>query len=297
MKYPIKKEFGIYRRFRAPVNAVTIRAAKVLLSVCHKGMRSSKSLTVEKKSIVSFDGKKFRLYVIIPVTRREDAPVVLYLHGGGFVFKGAPYHYKLAREYALRTQSVTVFADYRLAFEKPRGATLSDCLYAYKYILSRAEEFCAHGVKICLAGDSAGGYLCLALANLCKEKGLPMPQKLMLAYPAVDPLMRSASMRVFTDTPMWNSVSNRKMWKIYTGGGEAFCPLDGDLSGFPETYIETAEFDCLRDEGVELFEKLEKSGVSCVLNQTRGTMHGFDIRMKAPTAREAVKERIKFLNS
>lgn len=294
MKYPIKKEFGIYRFFRAPVNAFTVRAAKVFLSVCYKGMRSSENLIIEKKRIVSSDGKKVGVYLIIPRNLKENSPYILYLHGGGFVFKGAPYHYKLAKEYALRTQSAVAFVDYRLAFDKPRGATLADCLFAYKFVLTQAALF-KDGARIYFAGDSAGAYLCLALTELCIREGLPLPQKLMLAYPVADPLMQSPSMRAFPDAPMWNPKLNRKMWELYSGGEEVFNPLKADLSAFPPAYIETAEYDCLHDEGVALCKRFAECGINCVINETKGTMHGFDIRYNAPTTRAAVDSRIEFL--
>ena len=67
------------------------------------------------------------------------------------------------------------------------------------------------------------------------------------------------------------------------------------FEGLPAAYIETAEFDCLHDEGIAYAEALRNAGVAVVLNETRGTMHGFDIVEKAPTTRKAVRARIEYL--
>ena len=119
----------------------------------------------------------------------------------------------------------------------------------------------------------------------------------MLVYPVIDPKMQSDSMKKFTDTPMWNSKLNEKMWRIYSKGQKVFNPLQADLSDFPETYIETAQFDCLHDEGVNFADRLSKSGAKCELNETKGTMHGFDIKLQSSTTQSAIDKRIEFLNN
>ncbi len=292
MKYAVKKEFGLFRHFRPPMKKRTLRVAKAALSLCPKGMRTSGSLTVEKRKTTP---SAATFYLIKP-KQQAPLPVVLYLHGGGFVFRGAPYHYRTAKEYALRSNSAVAFVDYRLAFDSPFGAPLADCLAVYRELLQNAERLGLEHGRTIFAGDSAGAYLCLALMQRCREENLPLPEKLLLVYPVVDPNMTTESMKVFVDTPMWNARCNAEMWRYYSHGKAVFDPLGTDLSDFPPTYIETAQFDCLHDEGVLLAEKLTEAGVPCVLRQTSGTMHGFDICLHSPTARDAIAARLDFLN-
>ena len=117
----------------------------------------------------------------------------------------------------------------------------------------------------------------------------------MLIYPVVDSAVKTESMKKFQDTPMWNAKLNEKMWQMYSSTGEIVHNLKEDVSYFPSTYIETAEFDCLHDEGVLLADKIKGAGVPCILNETKGTMHGFDIRLKSQTVRQAIAQRINFL--
>ncbi len=289
MKYAIKKEFGIYKFLRFPLNKAVLHLAKFFLSAMPKGMHSSKELQIEK-----IKDKNFNAYVIKPKLNAKQT--IFYMHGGGFVFKGAKYHYKLAKTYALKSQSNVIFVDYSLAFEK-YGHPLDDCVDAYKYFLVNKQKFGIDENKICFVGDSAGAYLALALYDRCKKEKMTLPTRIMLVYPVINPLMQSDSMKKFSDTPMWNSKLNKKMWQIYSKENEVFNPNQADLSGFPETYIETAQFDCLHDEGVNFYNKLSKAGVKCVLNETKGTMHGFDIKLKSPTTQNSIEKRVEFLNN
>ena len=297
MKYAINKEFGIYRKFKPPVNRLVLGMAKVFLSLMPKGMHSSESLKIQRLKITCRDGKKIKLYIITPKNKEGKLPVIFNIHGGGFVFKGAPYHYKLAREYAIRTGNTVIFVDYRLAFDSEYKTPLSDCIDAYKFVIGNAEKYNLAKDKVIFAGDSAGGYLAVALTKECVKQKLPEPVAELLVYPVADPEMTSLSMKEYTDTPMWNAENNRKMWRYYSHGNNAYNPLLDDLSFMPVTYIETADYDCLRDEGIMLHRKISACGGKSELYQTEGTVHGYDIKLKATTTIESINKRIEFLKS
>lgn len=291
MKYNINKEFGFFRRFKPPLNALTLRLALAM----PKGLRSTKAVSVEKFKISGSDGRRVPLYVFTPKHAHEKLPAVLYFHGGGFVFKGAPYHYKLAKAYAEKANVKVVYVDYRLSFQGKYLTPLSDCIAAYRFVLDHADEFNIDINNVGLAGDSAGGYLALAVTKTLSQDGIPLPKYQMLVYPVVDPAMTTNSMKTYKDTPMWNSKANAKMWKLYSQGNKVYNPLFDDLSFMPQTYVEVAEFDCLHDEGLALHEKLISCGTDCTLFETAGTMHGFDIRLSAPTTQKAIEQRITAL--
>lgn len=296
MKYAINKEFGIYRKFKPPINRFVLRMAKLFLSFMPKGMGSSKSLKIQRIKIPCRDGKKIKLYIIRKKDKLGNAPAIFNIHGGGFVFKGAPYHYKLAKQYALKTGNTVVFVDYRLAFDNAQGVPLSDCVDAYKFIIENAEKL---NIKkeIIFVGDSAGAYLSIVLTKECLEQNLPMPAAELLVYPAADPEMTAQSMQVYYDTPMWNAKNNKKMWQYYSHKNKVYQPLQDNLSFMPKTYIETAEYDCLHDEGIMLHQKILDCGGVSELHQTKGTMHGYDIKLKAPTTKQNINSRINFINS
>jgi len=75
-----------------------------------------------------------------------------------------------------------------------------------------------------------------------------------------------------------------------------YSPVEAEsFEGLPPAYIETAEFDCLHDDGILYAELLRNTGIEVTLNETKGTMHGFDIATKAPTTLAAMEQRIAFM--
>ena len=123
----------------------------------------------------------------------------------------------------------------------------------------------------------------------------------MLPYPFLDARNNSQSCRKFTDTPMWNSSLSQRIAPMTKADKSKadyiyYSPVEaGDFGGLPPAYIETAEFDCLHDDGILYAEKLRGAGVEVVVNETKGTMHGFDIMQKAETTQKALAARIEFI--
>lgn len=294
--YPIHEDFRAACRITAPLGRGVLGIGNAFLAAMPKGMRSDKTLTITKIKITSTaDGKEFGVWVITPKGTNAPRPAILFLHGGGFVFKGAPYHYDLAKEYALRTGSVIVMVDYRTAYNNPYGTSLNDCVDAWRWMTKEAQTLGVNTSKTAIVGDSAGGFLAIKTVLASDVR----PSKLMLIYPVVDCSMRTESMAKFSDTPVWNSELNRKMWEYYLQGATEKSLLDltpNELRNMPATYVETAEFDCLRDEGNEFARLLQSSGVATTHIQTESTMHGFDMAQRSEITQHQIDERCKWLS-
>ena len=293
--YPIHDDFSRACRITAPLGRDMLGIGNAFLKAMPKGMRSDSELEINKINITSTaDGEVFGAWLITPKSVDAPRPAILLLHGGGFVFKGAPYHYDLAKEYARRTGSVVVMVDYRTAHNNPYGTSLNDCLDAWQWMIAKAQALGIDTARTAIVGDSAGGFLAIKTVVASDFR----PAKLMLIYPVVDCSMRTESMAKFCDTPVWNSELNRKMWEYYLQGAEEKSLLDLDnseLRMMPTTYIETAEFDCLRDEGNELSRILESAGVTTTHIATKGTMHGFDMAQRSEITQRQISERCKWL--
>lgn len=294
--YPIDDDFRRACRITAPIGRGVLGMGNAFLAAMPKGMRSDSELEISKIDIMSTaDGERFGVWVIAPKGEDASRPAILFLHGGGFVFKGAPYHYDLAKEYARRTGSVVVMVDYRTAHNNPYGTPLNDCVDAWRWMTTEAQRLGIDLTRTAIVGDSAGGFLAIKTvlsSDIC-------PTKLMLIYPVVDCSMRTASMAMFSDTPVWNSELNRKMWEYYLQGAEEISLLDiapSEVQNFPTTYIETAEFDCLCDEGNEFANLLRSAGVTTTNIATKGTMHGFDMVQKSTITQHQITERCKWLS-
>ena len=293
--YPIHEDFRAACRITAPLGRGVLRIGNAFLTAMPKGMCSDKVLIINKIKITSTaDNEEFSAWVITPQGGTAPRPAILFLHGGGFVFKGAPYHYDLAKEYAQRTGSVVVMVDYRMAHNNPYGTSLQDCIDAWQWTIAKAQTLGIDSSKTAIVGDSAGGFLAIKTVLLSDIR----PSKLMLIYPVVDCSMRTESMAKFSDTPVWNSELNRKMWEYYLQGATEKSLLDltpSELRNIPATYIETAEFDCLRDEGNEFARILQSAGVATTHAQVKGTMHGFDMAQRSEITQHQIAERCKWL--
>lgn len=301
MKYPIKKEFIPYSRFAPPIQNAKIAGWMGSMMKPPRWIWTDHEVSVKKELIKSYDGEKIEILIFDPCGIKEPAPCLVYYHGGGFFFGGAGYHYKLAKQYALGTACKVVFVQYRLAPKKPHPTPAEDCHAALKWMFENADKLNVDRNKIAVGGDSAGGALAAAVCQMARDRRTDMPIFQLLVYPVTDRSMQTESCKKYTDTPMWNAKLSATMWKGYVQGEDTpdiiyASPMEAKHFGdLPSAYVETAEFDCLHDEGIAYAEALKLAGVAVELNETKGTMHGFDIAEKASTTKAAVAKRIDYM--
>lgn len=294
-KYNISPEYGIFTKFTPPFNRALFPTASFVLGLVPKMLKGNAEVSITKKRLKTVDGSHIVLYLFLPVKRKTDK-VLLYLHGGGFAFKGAPCHYHLCRRFAAQGNCKVVYVDYRLSPKYKYPVPLNDCFRAYQWIVKNAAHLKIDTNKIIVGGDSAGGCLAVDVTLKALKKNLVRPCYQMLIYPLLDKRMNTQSMKIYTDTPMWNSKLTKRMWHYYLGNCHYISPNERtELRNMPPTYLETAEYDCLHDEGVEFAKKLMDNGVPVTLYETKQTMHGYDIK-NCPTTEKAQKRRIKALH-
>ncbi|EKD88168.1 MAG: heroin esterase, partial [uncultured bacterium] len=155
--------------------------------------------------------------------------------------------------------------------------------------------------KIAIGGDSAGGALAAAVNLMALDRNTSTACFQLLIYPVTDARQQTESIRKYIDTPLWNSRQTEKMWKLYLKDEipdkkEYASPVEAEsLENMPAAYIEVAEFDCLRDEGINFAEALQKNGVQVELNKTTGTIHGFEIAESSELVHQIVAKRIEAL--
>lgn len=295
-KFDISDEFELISWFKTPLWKWASIIFNPILRLLPKGIRSDKKCEVKKIYIPTLDNKRIVAYVIIPQHLKNKKPCLVYYHGGAFYYEAGTYNYKHAREYAINGDCVVVHVRYRLypKYKHPYG--LEDAYCAYKYVLEHLDDYGLDGSRVAIGGDSAGGFLSSNLVYKIKENNLPLPYFVFLIYPAIDNKMDGESMIKYLSTPVWNGTLNKKMWKEYLGGYELSSIREkDDLSSYPPTYIETAEYDALKDEAISFGELLKENGVRVVVYNTSKTIHGFDFVTTSPIVKKSIKVRCEFL--
>ncbi len=300
-KYPIKKEFFPFSHFTPPISEGFLRLAVPNMKTpgfIHK----SKDVSAKPLSVQSYDSESIGCFLFSPRDAAENLPCLIYVHGGGFVLPAAGYHYKNAMRYARDIGCRVLFVNYRLAPQNRHPVFFEDAYAAMCLAYSNADALGIDRTRIGVGGDSAGAAIAVGIAMMAKDRGHPVKLRFqMLPYPFLDARNCSESCRKYTDTPMWNSSLSSRISPMTAVDRSRpdyvyYSPVEADsFDGLPPAYIETAEFDCLHDDGILYAEKLREAGIPVTLNETRGTMHGFDIVQRAETTEMALKARIGFM--
>jgi len=299
-QYNINKDFAAWNNMNPHISKFSAPYLQFFLRTAFKAEKSSEDCIVEKNEVV-LAGKKVKYLIYTPANLEDNAPCLIYYHGGGFVFPAAPYHYKNARIYATRAKCKVIFPDYPLAPKYPFPIPGKTCFEFYKYVLKNADTLNINKDKIIVGGDSAGGCLSTTVCMMASDNNLPVPKGQMLIYPVVGIEEPTPSMLEFDDTGMCNNKDYEKYSKLYFASERgkknryASALNQEDLTLYPATYIETAEFDCLRDEAKIFAKALKEVGVSVSTHYTKGTIHGYDIVRNSPIVHESLDKRVAFL--
>ena len=217
------------------------------------------------------------------VDGEHPLPVLVFLHGGGFVIGDLDTHDNQARRLCRDLGALVVSVDYRLAPEHPFPAPLDDCLAATRWVAENAARLGGDPDRLAVGGDSAGGNLATAVAQRCRDEGGPALSAQLLLYPVTDLTdpdgERHRSRRDNASGYLLTQEDMRWFESSYAQDGQRSeplaSPLVADLHGLPPTVIVTAQYDPLRDEGNAYAAALETAGVSVTHHCFDGLIHGF----------------------
>ncbi|CAN5554274.1 alpha/beta hydrolase [soil metagenome] len=210
----------------------------------------------------------------------EPPPLLLYLHGGGWVMGGIDPVDSPLRALANRSGAVICSLAYRLAPETPFPGPLEDVLAALSWLAGEAPGLGADGERIVVGGDSAGGNLAAAVALSARQGRGPRPAGQILIYPVMDFDFDTASYREHAEGFGLTRESMRWYWDCYASTEARSDPLAAplqaaDLAGLPPALVISAEHDVLRDEAEAYARRLEAAGVPVTLSRYDGMVHGF----------------------
>jgi acetyl esterase len=227
------------------------------------------------------DGGKLRLRVYWP-SGDASQPLLVYLHGGGWVVCDIDTHDALCRALSNACRAIVVSVDYRRAPESRYPAAVEDADAALRWVATNATALSGDASRLAIGGDSAGGTLAAVVCRRARDRGgdPPIAAQLLL-YPPTDYPLTTPSHRDNAEGYMLTSADMEWYWNRY-------CPDAGrrqepdasplravDLRGLPPAVVVTAEYDPLRDEGEAYAQRLRDAGIHVDARRFDGMLHGF----------------------
>ncbi|MFZ4629172.1 MAG: alpha/beta hydrolase [Blastocatellia bacterium] len=227
--------------------------------------------------------------------------VILYLHGGGYLFGSPASHRNLTMHLARTARRRVLALDYRLAPENPYPAALEDALAGYRALL---EDEGITPERIAIGGDSAGGGLALATMLAAREAGLPLPGAAFLYSPWTDLAGTGDSLvRNEASDALISGKEVHRMSKLYFGGASPrdpfVSPLYGKFHGLPPTLIHVSDNEVLLDDALRLADRAREDGVEVDLRVRERLIHAWPVfvSFRLPEAFETVRETANFLEA
>jgi acetyl esterase len=212
-------------------------------------------------------------------------PVVMYMHGGGWILGSAASHGRLAAELAVASGAAVAFVEYALAPEARYPVQLEQCYAVARWITEHGDDHGLDATRIAVAGDSAGGNMATVLCLMAKERGDVTFAQQSMYYPMTDALtdQNSESYRLYKDGPYGDAKTMEWFWSTYLPEDDlrstsTVSPLRAslqELAGLPPALVIVDENDIIRDQGEAYATKLREAGVPTASVRFNGTMHDF----------------------
>ena len=225
-------------------------------------------------------------------------PVLVFLHGGGWVVGNIDSHEAMCRHLANRAECAVLSVDYRMGPEHKFPAAVEDCFAATAWTADNAAALGVDPGRLAVGGDSAGGNLAAAVSLLARDKGAPRISCQILIYPATDAAMRHDSVARYAEGYVLTRATMRWFYEQYLRTPDDAADwrvsplLAPDLSRLPPAYVLTAGYDPLCDEGDAYAARLAAAGVPVTHRRFPGQVHGFVTNGRVIRAAETALDEV-----
>ncbi|ANF96898.1 alpha/beta hydrolase [Paenibacillus bovis] len=259
---------------------------------------------IEDLKIPGGPGGEVAIRIVRPPGARAELPVLLYIHGAGWVFGNSHTHDRLIRELAVGAEVAVVFPEYSLSPEAKYPTAIEEIYAVLQWI---AEQGSAQGFdtsKLYVGGDSVGGNMTAAITLMSKERSGPAIQKQLLFYPVTDANFDTESYHQFAEGYFLAREGMQWFWDQYTTYPAERAQITASplratteqLKGLPEALVITGEADVLRDEGEAYANKLREAGVPVTAARFQGIIHDF-VMLNVLADTQAKKGAMKLANA
>ncbi|MFG2433542.1 alpha/beta hydrolase [Streptomyces sp. NPDC048508] len=249
-----------------------------------------------------------RARIVKPAGATDTLPVILYIHGAGWVFGNAHTHDRLVRELAVGARAAVVFPEYDLSPEARYPVAIEQNYTVARWIVEQGAGRGLDASRIAVAGDSVGGNMTAALTLMAKERGdVPLVAQV-LFYPVTDANFETGSYHQFATGYFLRRDGMQWFWDQYTTDENQRAEITASplratteqLTGLPPALVITGEADVLRDEGEAYANKLREAGVPVTAVRYQGIIHDFvmlDALRETHAAEAAITQAIGTLRS
>lgn len=237
-----------------------------------------------------------------PAPGERDRPCLLHIHGGGMVVGSARQMQQGAANLAASLNIPVASVDYRLAPETPFPGPQEDCYSALVWLEDNSDTLGIDRTRIGITGESAGGGLAAAVAQMSRDRGGPRLAAQILVYPMLDHRVGGAGdpwRNRHTGEFVWTRTSNQFGWESlrsdYVPDDSSkgwFSPsLADDLSDLPPAWIGVGNLDLFLDENLDYARRLVDAGVPVELHIYPGAFHGFNMMADATVTQNFARDR------
>jgi len=282
-----------------PIYTLSPLEARAVLAGAQSAKVPMLPAQIENMSLPVGPTGKVSVRIVRPEGIKGILPVVLYLHGGGWILGDWSTHERLVREIANGACVAVVFVDFDRSPETQYPVAVEQSFAVAEYVVENAKSLNLDASRLAVAGDSVGGNMCAAVTLMAKQREWLKIRFQVLFYPVTDANFSNGSYNRFENGPWLTKLAMQWFWDAYLPDKSkraeiTACPLNSSieqLKGLPEALVITAENDVLRDEGEAYARKLSAAGVRVTALRCIGAIHDFvmlNALSETPAARSAI---------
>ncbi|HEX6431754.1 MAG TPA: alpha/beta hydrolase [Niastella sp.] len=268
-----------------PIEQLSPADARKVLVDAQNSVAVDYSGIEESEKTITQDGEKVTIHITKPVGSKPDAPVFVYIHGGGWVLGDYPTHRRLVRDLVVESGAVAVFPDYTPSPEARYPTAINQIYATMKWVAEHGHEIGVNGKNLAIVGNSVGGNMAASVVLMANEKNGPAIKLQVLLWPVTDANFETGSYMELGEGRFLTRNMMIWFWDNYLpdkkGRKEMYAsPLQASLEqlkGLPPALIQTAENDVLRDEGEAYARKLNEAGVPVTLTRHEGLIHDYGL--------------------
>ncbi|MEH0152877.1 alpha/beta hydrolase [Limibacter armeniacum] len=291
-----------------PLQELSPKDARQVLVGAQKSVEVDYSGIEETERSITHNGHTVNIHITKATGVKDNAPVFIFIHGGGWVLGDYPTHRRLVRDLVIYSGAVAVFPDYTPSPEAQYPTAINEIYAVSEWVAENGGEIGVNGKNMAIVGNSVGGNMTAAVTLMAKDKKGPEFKLQVLLWPVTDANFETESYNLFAEERFLTKDMMKWFWDNYlpkkNKRKEIYAsPLQAStrqLQGLPPALVQTAENDVLRDEGEAYARKLNVAGVPVTLTRYNGLIHDYGLLnplANIPAVQEALIQAGTFIKN